>query len=194
MIGMPTSRYPCAAAILLLVTLLGWSQMTGCRRSLNRSDQLYGTSTLTALEPDELIESEPTDAEAMAGTSIAPLDRSAETMLVLRIQQAQVEHEPTYLSARPLVASSTRDDDQWPDLKQALSVKTDDGDAALDGLLEPFRPLVSLLISPISMIIDPPLEVMVGPRGQEPLLPDAGYPTPWRWVQPNAELPDDDAP
>ena len=190
---MPTPRHLLFAALLLLIALSGLIQMTGCARSLNRSNQLYGTAELAALEPTTPVESTPMDAEAMAGTSVAPLDRSNQTPLILRIQQAQVQHEPTYLQSQPLVASSSREDDRWPDLAQALSIETNDGDAALDGLIEPFRPLVSLLVSPVSMIIEPPFEVLVGPRGPEPLSPNTVRPAPWRWVQPNVELPDDDA-
>ena len=197
---MPTPRHPRATVIVLLIGLSSVIQITGCSRPLNQSDQLLGTSPLSALEPEESISwvevapltAEPTDAEAMAGTSIAPLDRSMATPLIIRIQQAQVEHEPTYLSTRPVLASSTRADDSWPQLQQALEVDTNDGNAALDGLIEPFRPLVSLLISPISVIIEPPFKVMVGPSGRSSRLAAPRYPAPWRWVKPIAERPDDD--
>ena len=197
---MTTSRHPCAAAIMLVIGLSSSIPIAGCSRPLNQSDQLLGTSPLTALEPVKAISwvdvepltTEPTDAEAMAGTTIAPLDRSDATPYVIRIQQAQVEHEPTYLSTRPLLASSTRADDAWPGLEQALDVDTNDGDAALDGVIEPFRPLVSLLISPVSVIIQPPFKVMVGPSGHDPRLPAPRYPAPWRWVKPIAERPEDD--
>ena len=119
---MPTPRHPRATVAVLLIGLSSVIQITGCSRPLNQSDQLLGTSPLSALESEKSISwvevapltAEPTDAEAMAGTSIAPLDRSMAKPLIIRIQQAQVEHEPTYLSTRPLLASSTRADDAWP--------------------------------------------------------------------------------
>lgn len=156
----------------------------GCHGPLNDSNQLYGTLPLTGLEPKMPVQVTQSDAASLAGTSIAPLDRSAYTPIMVEIESAQVEHEPTYRSFEPIIPSSARARDTWPTPESALSYEVDNGAAALDGLIEPFRPAVELVLAPISVIVTPPFTIQFAPKSGAALQPTDQYPTPWRWVQP----------
>ena len=176
--------------MLLAALVAGSSALCACHRPLNQSNQLLGTTPLPALEPRMPNEIAQTDAEDVAGTSIAPLDRSDYTMLTVLITPEQVEHEPTYRTHAPLIPSSARSKNAWPTPRSAVSTSVDDGAAALDGLVEPFRPVVELVIAPVALIVNPPWSIERGPSGSVPLLPDQQHATPWRWVETPEQEPD----
>ena len=91
----PPLIQPGTRCALATVGLLAGMLCAGCHRPLNDSNELYGTTPLSGLDatmPRDSV-AQP-DAEAQAGSSIAPLDRSGFEPIVIEVQTAQVESPP----------------------------------------------------------------------------------------------------
>lgn len=177
------------ACIICTVTAV---MTAGCHAPCNDSDALYGSSPLPALEL------RPSTARASVPDQqrIASIDRSTWTMQVIRVQQAQVQHQPTYRSAKPIIASSRRADGGWPSIEEATCTRVDGGDAIADAALEPLGAAVDIALLPFAMIIQPPGTIIVGSPDdtRTELTPANQHPIPWQWVRQETTQEDDLAP
>ena len=167
----------------LLITCLVQS---GCHGPLNQQNGLLDADPpLPALQPTPsaaLLARQPQGA-------IVPLDRSAWPMEVVVVDQGQVEAEPSYGSAEPVVGQLDQASMDWPTTHSALSTQLNDGDEALNGLLCPIVAAGNIVIFPVRAFVTPPWKVIVvtpQPTGFQ-LLPHYQSATPWHWVDSNEE-------
>jgi hypothetical protein len=173
--------------LLFAGTLPAMAIACGCQ-PLNSIDGLYGRDALPALREDVARE----EARDHAFAGIAPLDRSHWEVYSIRIQRAQVEHQPTYRTAIPIIASSARADGKWPTVFSAVSTEVDGANVLADGALEPLGAAVDVVLLPFLMIGQPPGRVVLETQDKPsaPLLPENEHAVPWRWVKPYQEFPD----
>ena len=165
-------------ALPLLLPFLAFA----CHGPLNDTNGLYDSNPLPALtvpSPNTAIAAEPVGG-------VAPLDRADWPQQTIRIQAAQVQHEPTYRTATPIIASSQRASGSWPTPDTAVRTHVNNNAAALNGVLQPVGAGVDILLLPVEMIITPPWRVTRSSARDTStaLTPEYVTKTPWHWVQP----------
>ena len=167
---------------LLFGTLLTTCLLqAGCHGPLNQQNGLYGTDqSLPALEaqPPTILLAGPPQGE------VVPLDRRDWTVRVVKIDQDQVEHNPSYGSAQPVVSSLGSASLAWPNRVTALDTEVDEGGEALNATLAPLVAAGNIVVFPVRCILTPPwIVVLDDPEhaGFE-LLPQERTPLPWNWV------------
>lgn len=177
---------------LLFPTLLTTCLLqAGCHGHLNQQNGLYGgNQALPALENNP-------SATPLAGRpegEVVPLDRREWTIQVLEIDQAQVEHTPSYGSAQPVISSLGSSSLVWPNRSTALDTDANDGAEALNAALAPLVAAGNILIFPVRGILTPPWVVVLGAPEAETieLLPEERTPLPWNWVERPVNTNDDE--
>lgn len=162
---------------LLMTCLL----QAGCHGLLNRENGLYGSQqALPALETKPR-------ATPLAGQpqgKVVPLDRREWTVRVLEIDQAQVEHNPSYGSAQPVIASLGSTSLVWPNRSTAFDTDGNEGAEALNAALAPLVAAGNLVVFPVRCVLTPPwIVVLRDPEAEVvELLPEENTPLPWNWV------------
>ena len=154
----------------------------GCHGPLNDHDGLLGAAPpLPAIDPG-------TD-DTLRGTApkgeVVPIDRSDWSLEVIVIEQGQVEAQPSYGSAEPVVQSLDRASLRWPTPDRAVETRINEGDEAVNALLAPLVAAGNLVIFPGRACIAPPWSVIVvspDSSGFE-LMPTERTTTPWNWVR-----------
>ena len=184
----PRTSRACLQLSLLPLLLLA----SACHGPLNDANGLYGSTPLPAL--GEPVQQRPMLSEENSG--VAPLDRSQWPLQTIQMQAAQVEHQPTFRKATPIVASSERASGDWPTVQSAVSTDINNGNAFLDGTLQPLGAGIDILLLPVRAIMQPPSTVVMGGPNQTDMmhLPSEEYAIPWRWVEPEQEYLDDPSP
>ena len=154
----------------------------GCQGPLNDDDGLLGAAPpLPAIEPG----SGGSFQGDTPGGEVVPLDRSSWPLEVVVIEQGQVEAQPSYGSAEPVVHSLDRASLRWPTPDRAVDTRINEGDEAVNALLAPLVAAGNLVIFPIRACITPPWSVIVvspSASGFE-LMPTERATTPWNWVR-----------
>jgi len=164
----------------LLSGLLLTGLTASCGTPLNLDDGLLGENPLPAVALRHQDSSDPPPATILG--EIAPLDRSTWTRRAILINQAQVQHHPSYGSARPVLAALDSKG-ACPSLETSFSNGSNLGDEALNGALAPLAAAAELVILPLRMIITPPWGVMKSPRGVRMMPSSEQGPTSTRTVR-----------
>ena len=176
----------------LLITLLAASlSQSGCHGPLNESNGLLGEeSSLPALGPADPA---PLQAQQPLG-AVVPLNRSQWQREVITVDQGQVEAQPSYGSAEPVVGELGQPWMRWPTTTTALNTQLNPDGEALNALLAPAVAAGNIVVFPVRALITPPWSVVVVTPLPEDfqLLPEQQVATPWHWVQSPEEGPDDD--
>ena len=164
----------------------------GCHAPLNDRNGLYGAGEgLSALEPAGTTAFEGTDPTGQ----VVPLDRRGWTVTTVWIDQAQVEHLPSYGSAQPVVGSLGTSSLAWPTTDSALETDVDNDAEALNATLAPLFAAGNLVAFPVRAVMTPPWTVVrEDPQATDfQLLPPDRTSLPWDWVAPSPiEPPEED--
>ena len=153
----------------------------GCHAPLNDRNGLYGAGEgLSALEPAGTATFEGADPTGR----VVPLDRRVWAVTTVWIDQAQVEHLPSYGSAHPVVESLGTTSLAWPTPDTALETDVDNDAEALNATLAPLFAAGNLVAFPVRAIVTPPWTVVrEDPQAADfRLLPPNSTALPWDWV------------
>ena len=144
-----------SAGILLL------GNVTACGPPLNATDGLLGDETLTALTGGSATSTDATPERSLG--AVVSFDRSEWSPQLIKLDQAQVQHHPSYGSSRPpcdMAASS----EAWPTLETAFDTGGDQAGQVMNGIVAPPAAALELLVMPFRMLSTPPWSIIASPR------------------------------
>lgn len=155
--------------------------ITGCSPPLNGSDGLLGENALPAVSMDAA--ETKADVATQPKGDVVAFDRSTWSIRTIVIDQAQVQHHPSYGSFRPVWNTSDSAEGQ-PTIATVFKTGNDRNDEFMNGILAPLAAGLELIVLPFRMIGSPPWSIMTSPHGQVIMPPpdDAAHDVRIEWL------------
>ena len=156
--------------------------MTGCTPPLNDTNGLLGKNPLPAVSNDAAQTKRAVSPQPLG--AIVPFDRSTWSLRTILIDQAQVQHLPSYGSFRPVWNTSDSADGQ-PTMATVFKTGNDRTGELMNGILAPLGAGLDLVLLPFKMIATPPWSIMTSPHGLELMPPsdDAAHDVRIEWLE-----------
>ena len=168
-------------AALLAVT--GWAgAMAGCSPPLNGTDGLLGENPLPAVSSDGARTKEVVSTQPLG--EVVPFDRSTWSTRTIVIDEAQVQHHPSYGSSRP-VWNTLDSVDGSPTIATVFKTGNDRNAELMNGILAPVGAGIDFVLLPFRMIATPPWSIMTSPQEREimPTSDDAAHDVRIEWLE-----------
>lgn len=159
-------RKKSVASLLAVIGCAGI--MTGCSPPLNGTDGLLGENPLPAVSSVDAKTKEVVSTQPRG--DVVPFDRSTWGTRTIVIDEAQVQHHPSYGSSRP-VWNTLDSVDGEPTVATVFKTGNDRNAELMNGILAPVGAGLDLVLLPFRMIATPPWSIMTSPRGQKIMPP-----------------------
>ena len=174
---------PRMKSLAFLLAVTGWAgTMAGCSPRLNATDGLLGENPLPAVSSDGARTNEVVSTQPLG--EVVPFDRSTWSTRTIVIDEAQVQHHPSYGSSRP-VWNTLDSVDGAPTIATVFKTGNDRNAELMNGILAPVGAGIDLVLLPFRMIATPPWSIMTSPQEREimPTSDDAAHDVRIEWLE-----------